>query len=81
MRTTLTLDEDVAAKLKAEIRRTGKPMKTVVNESLRVALTESLKDKPVKPFKVHARPLGLRPGLSFDNVWKLIEEIEGENYK
>jgi predicted nucleic acid-binding protein len=30
MRTTVTLDDDVAAKLKAEARRTGKPFKTVL---------------------------------------------------
>ena len=35
MRTTLTLDDDVAARLKAEARRTGKPFKQLVNECLR----------------------------------------------
>ena len=35
MRTTLTLDDDVAAKLKAEQSRAGLPFKEVVNETLR----------------------------------------------
>ena len=34
MRTTLTLDDDVAAKLKAEQSRAGLPFKEVVNETL-----------------------------------------------
>ncbi len=74
MRTTLTLDDDVAAKRKAEIRRTGKPMKAVVNESPRIALLSS---SAAKRFKIEPVDLGLREGLSYDNVWKLIEEIEG----
>ena len=38
MRTTLTLDDDVAAKLKAESRRAGRPFKEIVNETLRSGL-------------------------------------------
>ncbi len=38
MRTTLTLDDDVAAKLKAESRRAGRPFKEIVNEALRSGL-------------------------------------------
>lgn len=34
MRTMLTLDDDVAAMLKAEARRTGRPFGEVVNETL-----------------------------------------------
>jgi predicted transcriptional regulator len=35
MRTTLTLDDDVAAKLKAEARRIGRPFREIVNNALR----------------------------------------------
>ena len=38
MRTTLTLDDDVAAKLKTESRRAGRPFKEIVNETLRAGL-------------------------------------------
>jgi hypothetical protein len=76
VRTTLTLDEDVAAKLKAEVRRRGQPFKQVVNDLLRLALTPP---RPVKlpPFKVEARDLGLRPGLDLDDISELIEQVEG----
>jgi hypothetical protein len=78
MRTTVTLDDDVAAKLKAEARRTGKPFKTVLNESLRVALLASRgRTRPVL-FRVEARDLGvLRPGLSLDNVAELLDLVDG----
>lgn len=38
MRTTLTLDPEVAAHLKREMRRTGKPLKRVVNDALKRGL-------------------------------------------
>jgi hypothetical protein len=81
MRTTLTLDEDIAAKLKAESRRTGRPFRQVVNEALREGLLTRRKNKDLPPFKVKARALGLRPGLNYDCVWKLLEEAEGPEYR
>ena len=80
MRTTLTLDDDVAAKLKAEVRRSGNSFKQVVNDVLRRELNKPA-EKKLPPFKVKARDLGLRPGYSYDNVWELIEQIEGPDYK
>jgi hypothetical protein len=78
MRTTVTLDDDVAAKLKAEARRTGKPFKTVLNESLRIALSTSRGRTRSEPFRIEARDLGmLRPGLSLDNVADLLDLVEG----
>lgn len=78
MRTTLTLDEDVAAKLKAESRRAGRPFREVVNETLRRGLAERRAAASRRAFKIEARDLGeLRPGLSLDNVAELIELVEG----
>ena len=34
-----------------------------------------------KPFVVHPHPLGLRPGLSYDNVEGLIEVLEGAAHR
>jgi hypothetical protein len=77
MRTTLTLDDDVAAKLKAESQRSGRSFRDVVNETLRRGLaTRRAPARP--PFTVTPRDLGnLRPGLSLDNVAELIEQVEG----
>ncbi len=63
MRATLTLDDDVAAKLKAEARRSGRPFKEIVNETLRSGLS-SRRATPRQPFKIAARDLGqLSSGL------------------
>ena len=81
VRTTLTLEEDVKAKLDQEMRKTGKPFKEVVNDYLRLGLAVQGHLKPIKPFVVHARPLGLPPGLSYDHVEELIEQLEGPLHK
>ena len=78
MRTTLTLDEDIAAKLKAEARRAGLPFRAVVNEMLRRGLASRRETVRRQDFKITPRDLGeLRPGLSLDNVAELIEQTEG----
>ena len=77
MRTTLTLEDDVAAALKDEVRRTGRPFKAVVNELLRAAFQLRRKRREVPPFKVHARPLGVRAGLDYDRTAELVEQLEG----
>jgi len=77
VRTTLTLDEDVAAKLRSEARRTGRPFKQVVNEHLRRSLNTPVKPASGKPFRIIARDLGLRPGLDYDNIGQLLEQVEG----
>jgi hypothetical protein len=77
VRTTLTLDDDIAAKLKAEVRRTGRPFREVVNHVLRLGLATKKTRGPSAPFVVRARPLGLRPGLDYDRTSELLEQIEG----
>jgi hypothetical protein len=78
MRTTLTLDDDVAAKLKAESRRAGRPFREIVNETLRRGMASRRVTAQRQAFKITARDLGdLKPGLSLDNVAGLIEHVEG----
>ena len=52
-----------------------------MNDCLRLGLAVQARVKPVKPFVIHARPLGLPPGLSYDNVEELIEQLEGPLHK
>jgi len=78
MRTTLTLDDDVAAKLAALARRSGRPFRAVVNETLRRGLIQGTARAPLEPFRVKVRDLGqLQPGLSLDNIGELLDRVEG----
>jgi hypothetical protein len=78
MRTTLTLDPDVAAKAKKGAARLQKPFKEIVNSALRVGLEKILNPPPAKRYRTRARPLGLRRGLSYDNIAELLARAEGE---
>lgn len=78
MRTTLTLDEDVEKRLRQEMRRTGRAMKVLVNEALRLGL--GLKGKPARPARFEVRPhaFGFEPGVDLDRLNQLVDELESE---
>jgi hypothetical protein len=52
VRTTLTIDDDVASLLEKENRRRGEPMKQTVNRALRNGLFLAAKPAPRKRFVV-----------------------------
>lgn len=76
MRTTITLDPDVAARLRALMRERGLSFKEAVNAVLRRGLAEG--EAVSRPFRVEARPLGLRPGLDLDRALALAAALEDE---
>jgi hypothetical protein len=80
VRTTLTLDDDVAKQLQREMRRSGASLKAAVNHYLRLGLTVP-ENRQQKPFTVQPRTLGLPPGLSYDNVEDLLEALDGPAHK
>jgi hypothetical protein len=78
VRTTITLDDDVAAKLRSLSRRSGRAFRDVVNDVIRRGLAQPPASRGQVPFRVVTRDLGARrPGVSLDNVAELIEQIEG----
>jgi hypothetical protein len=82
MPTTLTLDDDVAAKLKTESRRAGRPFREILNETLRRGLESRRATAQRRAFRATARDLGnLKPGLSVDNIAELIEQVEGAPHR
>jgi hypothetical protein len=76
VRTTLSLDDDIANLLHQEIRRSGVSFKEAVNHYLRLGLMAAKKPAR-KKFVVKPRAMGLPPGLSYDNIGELLEAIEG----
>jgi hypothetical protein len=82
MRTTITLDEDVADKLQTEMRRRRSTnFKETLNDVLRRGLLVRRELAAAKPFKVRARKLGNKSGLNYDNVSELLEQLEGASHK
>lgn len=81
MRTTVTLDDDVAAALEREMRESGKGFKQALNDTLRQGLARRDRAAEMPPFVVRARPLGRIPGLDYSNVGELLEVAEGPEHR
>jgi hypothetical protein len=81
VRTTLTIDDDVARLLQEEVKRSGDSFKGTVNNLLRKGLTASRDPQPRKRFVVTPRKMGLEPGLSYDSIPELLEMIEGPYHR
>jgi hypothetical protein len=79
VRTTLSLDDDVARLVNQESRRSGASFKEVINRLLRLGLMASRR-QTCKPFVVAPRKMGLPPGASYDDVEQLIEAVEGSSH-
>lgn len=80
MRTTLSLDDDVAALLDRVRRRRGIPLKEVVNEALRRGLRDIGSPKKNVPFKTRAVSLGGTIAGNLDNVAEALALAEGEDF-
>jgi hypothetical protein len=78
MRTTLTLEPDVAVKLKKRMAEQKLTLKDAINQALRVGLEES--ESKRKLFKVESYPLGIRPGIDPDKLNQLLDELDVEEY-
>jgi len=79
-RTTVTLEDDVVRRLQAKARRTGRPFKEVLNDAVRDGLDRAL--KPAAPrFQVQAHDMGGLPGIDFDDISGLVEQLEGPHHR
>lgn len=81
MRTTLTLEDDVAGRVEEAMQRTGKSFKQTVNEALRAGLALRHDAGPIARFVVRARPLGVVPGLDYSRTAELLEVAEGPDHR
>jgi hypothetical protein len=78
MRTTVTLDDDVATQLQNLSARLRKPFKVVINDVIRKGLPVVERPPKIKPFKVKSWSLKLRPGYEGVNFNHLATELEDE---
>lgn len=76
MRTTVTLDDDVAAKLKRLARERDLSFKEALNSSVRRGLERG--EPKSRPYRVRTRDLGVRPGVNLDKALQLAGEMEDE---
>jgi len=81
MRTTLTLDDDIAKQLREKSRRNGETFKEVVNSTLRRGLRSGEKPLPPLPrFVVESKPRGFCAGVDILHLNRLYDELEVEEF-
>jgi hypothetical protein len=81
MRTTLTLDDDVAAKLRELAHRRKVSFKEVVNSVLRRGLVaQEGRAEPGHPFRVDAFRSAFRPGVDPLRLNQLSDELEARRF-
>lgn len=76
MRTTVTLDEDVAAALRAAASERGLSFKEALNSALREGLSRPARRR--SGYKVPTRRLGLRHGIDLDKALRLAGQLEDD---
>ena len=76
MRTTVTLDPDVEARLRKVMRERGLSFKAALNAAIRAGLS-SARTAP-RPFTQRTFNLGLKPGVSLTQALQLAGDIEDE---
>ncbi len=80
MRTTLTIEDDLAGLLKQRARELGIPFKEVVNRMIRAGLGEAAKPRRGAAPKTIPHSFGFKPGIDLDKLNQLADELEAEAF-
>ena len=81
MRTTLTLDDDLARQLHEISRRKGESFKEVVNSTLRRGLHGGKTAARLPRFKVTPKACGFQSGVDVLRLNQLNDELEMEEFQ
>ena len=82
MRTTLTLDDDVARELRTQARQSGQSFEEVVDATLRRGLARGAEPtEPRDPFRVEPKACGFRPSVDVYSLNQLNDEIEIDDFR
>jgi hypothetical protein len=74
MRTTVTLDPDVMAKLRQVARERGESFKAVLNDAVRAGLAPD--SRRGRSYRMPSRRMGVRPGIDLDRALRLAADSE-----
>jgi hypothetical protein len=82
MRTTLTIEDDVAASLERLRKARNTSLKDLINEALRRGIKDmSARAKPREPFRTRVVDLGRVQIGSLDDISEALAIAEGETFK
>jgi len=70
----VTLDQDVAAKLRQTARERGVSFKAALNDAVRAGIGGA--GRAARPYRVPSRAMGVRKGVDLDHTGRLLDELE-----
>ena len=80
MRTTLTLEPDLAKKLKDLAHRRGESFKQTLNDVVRRGLASKPRLGTAPRYKVTPHAGGFRPGIDSNKLNQLVDQLEVEDF-
>lgn len=80
MRTTLTIDDDLAGLLRKRARDLGVPFKEALNRTIRAGLADAMPARRGPSPKTIPHSFGFRPGVDVDKLGQLADEREAESF-
>ncbi|GAB1488144.1 hypothetical protein MASR2M8_05880 [Opitutaceae bacterium] len=81
MRTTLTIDDDLAVEIKRRVRRSGAPFRDVVNDLLRAGMASSATLVSPAPHVTPSHDFGLGAGHDHARAWDLLAAEDAAEYR
>jgi hypothetical protein len=79
MRTTLTIEPDVAQQIRRRVAQKKCTLKQVVNEALRAGLASIEKERRIR-FKVEPHSFQFKPGIDPNKLNQLLDDLEAEEF-
>ena len=79
MRTTLTIEDDLARTLRERARLLDMPFKQVVNEALRRGLSPAVREEAA-PYRVVPHQSGFAPGVDPLKLNQLNDQLQVEDF-
>lgn len=79
MRTTLTIEPDVAQQIRRRMAQKKCTLKQVVNEALRIGLSSPEKEPKVR-YTVEPYPLKFKAGIDPNKLNRLLDDLEVEEF-
>ena len=81
IRTTVTLDEDVLARVKAASAQRAAPFRRVLNDLLREALAQAESAPQKRELKLYVTDMGAFPGVDYSSTKSMLESGEGPRHR
>jgi hypothetical protein len=80
MRTTITLDDGLARRLKDEMRLRGTGFRETLEETLKLGLANKAANPSNETFRVRSRPMRLRAGIDPSRLHDFETDLEVDRF-